>query len=244
MYPKQSALLHINRPFAEIAMTKRSEGACDNDILDYCTSIARKALKEAKIDFRGPKAITRLCVNQGHMHKKGIMFTSMIMSMAISEIIGVEYLWTSDSDSMISHDTLTRTMAMIAADANVAGASTALYIHNKDETVLSQLGNAIYLNELYLARSFSGSVKANDCQSGPCAAFRLSAVRGELIPWYEQKVWGHWMVCETHEILPREPRSNTNHCVVLGYKRRSASDHTFAKNGLESCVCPGYFDRH
>lgn len=164
-------------------------------IIARCCSIARRSLEDANIELLGKNAITKLCVSQPHMHKKGIMFTSIILSLVISDAIGVEYLWTSDSDSMISSDTLTRTMTLVASDPRIGGASTALFIHNRDETMLTQLGNAIYLNELYLARSFSGSVAANDCQSGPCAAFRISAIRGELLAWYKQSVFGHWMVC-------------------------------------------------
>lgn len=75
-------------------------------------------------------------------------------------------------------DTLTRTMAICAADTGIGGASTTLTIHNREETFITQLGNAVYLNELYLARSFTGAAAANDCQSGPSAAFRFCAVSG------------------------------------------------------------------
>lgn len=173
---------------------ERSTQTTDEDIISRCCSIARKTLEDKNLMFRGKDKITRLCVSQPHMHKKGVMMTSFIIALVISEILDIELLWTSDSDSLIFPDTLTRTMATFAADPSVGGASTALFVHNKDETIMTQLGNAVYLNELYLARSFTGAAGANDCQSGPCAAFRIKAVRVELIAWYKQSVFGHWMV--------------------------------------------------
>lgn len=200
MYPENSALLHFDVPLADIALqmdqtrTRTDSITADQDIIAICCSIARKRLEDVGIEIQGPNAVKHICVSQPHRHKKGIMFTSIILSMVISEMLGIEYLWTSDSDSMIQRDTLTQTMALMASDPTISGASTALYVHNKDETLMTQLGNAVYINELYLARSFSGSVAANDCQSGPCAAFRVSALHGELLAWYKQKVFGHWMV--------------------------------------------------
>lgn len=63
---------------------------------------------------------------------------------------GLEFVWTSDSDSMVLPDTLTRTLETFS-DGTIGGASTALYIHNRNETIITKLGSGVYLNELYLA---------------------------------------------------------------------------------------------
>lgn len=189
--------MHFEVPFAEIALQMdrdRSKETVDEDIIARCCFIAKRALEENNIKLVGEDAITRLCISQPHMHKKGIMFTSFIMSIVLSDVLDAKYLWTSDSDSILLPGTLARTMATFAGDPAIGGASTALFIHNRNDTVITQLGNAVYLNELHLARSFTGSATANDCQSGPCAAFRIAAIKGELIAWYNQNVLGHWMV--------------------------------------------------
>ncbi|RAL68031.1 hypothetical protein DID88_008754 [Monilinia fructigena] len=174
VYPDNSAKIHFDLPFAEVALQMdraRTASTTDDEIISKCVTIAKNSLQSNNIVIRGKDAVTRLCVSQPHMHKKGIMFTSFIVSLAIAEILGIEMLWSSDSDSLVFPDTLSQTMATFAADPKIGGASTSLFVHNKDETILTQLGSAVYLNEQYLARSFTGAASASDCQSGPCAAF-------------------------------------------------------------------------
>ncbi|KAF9894049.1 hypothetical protein FE257_009022 [Aspergillus nanangensis] len=217
---EDSAVIHLDVPFADIALKMDEESnSCtsENEIVARCCSIARAILNEKGVRFSGKGAISRLCVNQRHMHKKGIMFTSFIISMVVSDILGIDYLWTSDSDSIVFPDTLTRTISTFSTDPKVGGASTALYIHNKDETLITKLGTGVYLNELYLARSFTGSAAANDCQSGPSAVFRVPAVRTELLGWYKQNVLGHWMVVN-------EDRHLTTRLLLKGWQVVFASD--------------------
>lgn len=197
VFPTTSAVLDISMPFVEIALQmdrEKPKWLPDADLIAKCVSLAKQRLVENGIYLTGPDAITRLCVTQPHMHKKGVMFTSFILSLAISELLGIDFLWTSDSDSIVYKDTIQMTVETIAADKKCAGASTALAIHNRNETLVTKVGNTVYLNELHLSRCFSSAFGSNDCQSGPCAAFRIDTLRSELLEWYKQRVWGHWMV--------------------------------------------------
>lgn len=169
-------------------------GGRDTVIIERCITLAKQTLVENNIHLMGPDAITRLCVTQPHMHKKGIMFTSFIISFALSELLNIEFVWTSDSDSMVYKNTIKTTIETIHGDDKCAGASTALSIHNRKDSLVTTLGSTVYLNDLHLSRCFSSAVGANDCQSGPCAAFRIKAVKPELLAWYKQRVLGHWMV--------------------------------------------------
>jgi len=189
--------MNLHMPFVEIALQMdrdKPKWIHDNELIAKCVALAKQRFVESGIQLTGPNAITRLCVTQPHMHKKGVMFTSFIITFALSEILGIDYLWTSDSDSIVYKDTLRRTVETIAGDDRCAGASTALVIHNRNETLITKLGNTVFLNELHLSRCFASAVGANDCQSGPCAVFRIKALRPELLAWYKQTVWGHWMV--------------------------------------------------
>ncbi|GLA11515.1 hyaluronan synthase 3 [Aspergillus niger] len=205
VYAETSALMHLDIPLAEIAMQMdraRSSKTTDADIIAQCCSVARGALEKSGINLTGEKAISRLCVSQPHMHKKGVMFTSFIISFG-----ALRYP---------RHRVLVDVRFGLNCDARYID-TTALTIHNKDETVITQLGNAVYLNELYLARSFTGAAAANDCQSGPSAAFRFSAVSGELLAWYKQSVLGHWMVVN-------EDRHLTTRLLLKGWRVVFASD--------------------
>jgi len=163
-------------------------------LIEKCITFVKQTLLENNIHLTGPDAITHLCVTQPHMHKKGIMFTSFIICFALSDLLDLEFVWTSDSDSMVYKDTIKTTIQTIHGDDKCAGASTALNIHNRTDNLVTTLGNTIYLNDLHLSRCFSSAVGANDCQSGPCAAFRIEAIKPELLAWYRQTVFGTWMV--------------------------------------------------
>lgn len=94
-------------------------------------------------------------------------------------------------------DSLEGTINTIAGDPDVGGASSGLVVHNSEDTNITKLAATIYWCELYITRSLPGSIGKSDCQSGPCAAFRLSAVRPLLVPWYNQRILGKRMVSKT-----------------------------------------------
>ncbi|KAF2758837.1 hyaluronan synthase [Pseudovirgaria hyperparasitica] len=214
VYKTDSTLLHLQVPLVEIALSMdrmRSKDTPDDDILDKCCTIAKRILEEKNIRLTGEGAISRLCISQPHMHKKGVMFTSFIFSKVISDALGIEYLWTSDSDSIVLRNTISRTVATIAGDPLVAGASTALSIHNRNDTLITKIGNSVYLNELHLSRCFASSFGANDCQSGPCAVFRTALIIPELLAWYKQTVLGHRMIVN-------EDRHLTTRLLLKGWR--------------------------
>jgi cellulose synthase/poly-beta-1,6-N-acetylglucosamine synthase-like glycosyltransferase len=128
------------------------------------------------------------------MHKKAIMFTSFIFSIVISEVLDIEFMWSSDSDTIVLPDSLQKTIATVAGDENAGGASSGLIVHNEHDTLWTKLGSAVYWCELYLTRSTSASSGTSDCQSGPSTVFRISALPGILYCWYTQKVMGKRMV--------------------------------------------------
>jgi hyaluronan synthase len=205
VYPSSSAVIDLPIPLVDIALQMECDAEMwrqDIILIEKCIALAKQTLLDHEIHLTGPDAITHLCVTQPHMHKKGIMFTSFIFCFALSELFHIEYVWTSDSDSMVYKDTIMRTIQTIHGDDKCAGASTALNIHNRKDNLVTTLGNTIYLNDLHLSRCFSSAVGANDCQSGPCAAFRIEAIKPELLAWYKQTIFGHWMVSISSFRLP------------------------------------------
>lgn len=218
-------MIHLDVPLATVASkleqaashspTRKGDAlepaSRDEAIIAHCCGIAREALASTKIRLHGPGAVNKLCVSQPHMHKKGVMFTAFIFAKVLADALHIDLVWSSDSDSTVAKDNLTRTMSSFAGDPAMGGASTALSILNANASIMTKLANAIYLSELYLARSFTGSANANDCQSGPCAAFRISALSPVLLKWYRQTVMGHWMVsCLSNDSLLSELIEHVN----------------------------------
>lgn len=174
---------------------KVDEAECEQAALAHCIALARTILSQADITFSGPEAISQLCINQRHMHKKGIMFTTFIFALVIADTLGIEFLWSSDSDTLVFRNSLNKTVNAIAADPTIGGASSGLVVHNGDESVVTRLAETVYWGELYLTRSTPAATATSDCQSGPSTVFRLSAMPSILVPWYMQTIFGKRMVC-------------------------------------------------
>ncbi|EDO03677.1 hypothetical protein SS1G_06158 [Sclerotinia sclerotiorum 1980 UF-70] len=136
-------------------------------------------------DFKS-KALHAICLYQPHKCKKDIMFTNMVFSLALGQANKIEYLWTSDSDTIVYPDTLYQTVGCMSADPLIGGSCSALSIHNDNESAIAALGSAAYWSELAITRGQTGAVDAVDCQPGPCAAFRFIALESILLPWYTQ----------------------------------------------------------
>lgn len=184
------------------AETSQEKGQMDQRqlskaIIEHCCNQAGKVLRSQNVVFDGPNRCTHLCIYEPHLHKKGIMFTIFIFSMVISEATNLEYLWSSDSDSFVYESTIYKTFQAMAADKTIGGASTSMGIHNAADSIWTTLAELIYWSEVDLIRSVNASCSANDCQSGPCAAFRISAMAEMLHPWYNQTVFGTQMVTIT-----------------------------------------------
>ncbi|KAK7923453.1 glycosyltransferase family 2 protein [Apiospora marii] len=212
-YPDQSCVLHIDEPLGEVATAVREreyaerkksskattpldEDAINEIAMGRCMDIARQHLEKHLLQQQGQGQgpIKHLLVSQRHLHKKGIMFTSLVFALVVAEQLGVRFVWTSDSDSLVRPDSVEGTIATMAADAGAGGASSGMVIHNADESLVARLSASVYWCDQYLTHALPASVGVSDCQSGPSAAFRLAAVRPILVPWYNQKVLGKRMV--------------------------------------------------
>ncbi|KAJ0108708.1 hypothetical protein J7T55_011198 [Diaporthe amygdali] len=210
VYPTQACVIHVDTPLGEVANAVRAsertrrrklgEPMDDDEInriaMDRCTHLARRMLDEHLGDrpLSGPDGIRQMLVYQRHLHKKGIMFTVLVFSIVLADLLGVEFVWSSDSDTIVLPESLEGTISTVAGDHTIGGASSGLVVHNAADTVVTKLASTIYWCELYLTRSMPGSMAVSDCQSGPSAVFRLSAISPILVPWYNQRVFGKKMI--------------------------------------------------
>ncbi|KAL2267971.1 hypothetical protein VTJ83DRAFT_2817 [Remersonia thermophila] len=231
IYPKCSAVIHIPEPLGDVAERVRARAAAQNHRLDrplsdaeldavamrYCLELARGLLTQHALRIDAPDGVRHLCLRQRHMHKKGIMFTSYIFSLVIADMLGIEFLWSSDSDTIVFPDSLERTINTFASDPEAGGASSGLIVHNDQETTVTKLASAVYWGELYLTRSTPAAAGTSDCQSGPSTAFRLAALPEILIPWYLQRALGKRMIVN-------EDRHLTTNLLLRGWKVMFASD--------------------
>ncbi|KAL2115283.1 hypothetical protein VTJ04DRAFT_10946 [Mycothermus thermophilus] len=231
IYTERSAVIHIPEPLGDVAERVRAKtlaqhrqlgyrinyGDIDAITMRYCVELAKAILIQHNLQIDGPDGVRYLCLRQRHMHKKGIMFTSFVFSLVIADILGIEFLWSSDSDTIVFPDSLEKTINTFAGDPLAGGASSSLTVHNAKETVVTALSEAVYWGELYLTRSTPAAAGTSDCQSGPSTAFRLAALPDILIPWYLQRVLGKRMIVN-------EDRHLTTNLLMRGWKVMFASD--------------------
>lgn len=229
VFPEDSTVLRLDEPLGEVAVRAFEKlSAIDlhaqppqaymEAAISHCCQLAREVLAEhdgLKLGAAG--GVTRLCLFQPHLHKKGIMFTTFIFSIVISQMLGIEYLWSSDSDTIVFPRALRSTIETIAGDPHVGGGSSGLVVHNEHDSLTTKLGSMVYWCELYLTRSTSTSAGTSDCQSGPSTAFRVSALPAVLYPWYTQTVLGHRMVVN-------EDRHLTTNLLMRGWTVTYVSD--------------------
>ncbi|KAB8229487.1 hypothetical protein BDV23DRAFT_182447 [Aspergillus alliaceus] len=225
-YPEDSAIVRIEEPFGEIAMRTykkisdtcyETPERCQEMTIAHCCQLAREIIDEQDLGLGELGGVSRLCLYQPHMHKKGIMFTSFIFSIVISDILGIEYMWSSDSDTIVFPDSVRRTIETIAGDPTAGGGSSGLVVHNENDSLTTKLGSAVYWCELYMTRSTSACSGTSDCQSGPSTAFRVSALPAILYPWYTQTVLGRRMIVN-------EDRHLTTNLLLRGWTVTYVSD--------------------
>ena len=231
VYPQGSAVIQIPEPFGQVAERVRAkaiaqnrnddqpvdEAEADAIAMQYCIELAKSILIHHSLRIGAPDGVRQLCLKQRHLHKKGIMFTTFVFSLVIADILGVEFLWSSDSDTIVFPDSLERTMNTIASDPRAGGASSGLVVHNAHESTVTRLASAVYWGELYLTRSTPACAGTSDCQSGPSTAFRLAALPDILVTWYLQRALGKRMIVN-------EDRHLTTNLLLRGWKVMFASD--------------------
>lgn len=123
------------------------------------------------------------------------MFTSFIFAGVISEALGIEFLWTSDSDSWLSRpNTISQVVTAVVMEPLIGGASATLTIHNRNDSVMSSISDTFHRSEMHVTKSYAGALGASDCQSGPSALFRIKALAPVIFSWYRQSFFGHKVV--------------------------------------------------
>ncbi|CAG9951112.1 unnamed protein product, partial [Clonostachys rosea f. rosea IK726] len=201
VFPKQSHVIDVPEPLGEIAHRVRNREIAKrerngekinhteiNEIaVRQCIQIARSLISQANLTFSGPFGTRQLCLRQQHMHKKGIMFTTFIFALVISDIMGIEFLWSSDSDTLVFNDSLSRTVDAIAIDQSIGGASSGLVVHNGQESLVTLLAETIINEDRHLTtnllKSGWGVVFASDVLTATDTPASLSRWLRQQVRW-------------------------------------------------------------
>jgi hypothetical protein len=120
--------VHFAQPLGEIvesAVTLEKNFLNDEELLEkvlvrLLVSIRDTILEQIKSnDLR---AVSSLCISQPHRCKKDIQFTSLLVSMVLAKDRGWDFIWGSDSDSIVRGRAIHNTIDLLGRSPRNGGA--------------------------------------------------------------------------------------------------------------------------
>jgi hyaluronan synthase len=166
----------------------------DGADIQRCLQFVRIYLSE-QLGKSPLRDVSTICIHQPHRSKKHILFTCWLVGIVIAESKGCHFLWSSDSDSIMTRGSVAEAIRVLSSKSTVGGVSTRLRSFNNHPTLISRMISAQYWFDQDVKRMQSAVSGCSECQPGPCAAFRIQALKQTIRPWYTQRVLGHIMVC-------------------------------------------------
>lgn len=141
-----------------------------------------------------PQSQLAICFTEPHCDLKAIRFSAWLVGIVLAERYGIEFIWSSDSDTIIRPDTIPNITRAMARNACTGGASAVVCVHNSHDSMIAELATVMFALNTYLNRAAMGALGQSDCLMGPSAAFRVNVLRQMLMPWYCYRVNGSKVV--------------------------------------------------
>lgn len=164
-----------------------------NKVLARLLNFVRSSLLQ-QTGSKDLRTVASVCISQPHRCKKDIQFTSLLASIVLAKERGLNFIWGSDSDSIVQSQTIRNTIELLARSANNGGASARLRAFHKSATPVSKMVTAKYWFDQDVTRMQTAAFNSSECQPGPCSALRVEALEEVILPWYLQRLWGRKMV--------------------------------------------------
>ncbi|KAJ3539765.1 hypothetical protein NM208_g5355 [Fusarium decemcellulare] len=199
----------LDRHIMSQELRQLESGETTDDHMEYLLDWIRSELSEA-LAPRSIEDIKAICIVQPHHSKKDILMTTLAFATAIAEDLGIEPLFSTDSDSELYPGALGQIAACLDSDSRIGGVAGHLRFVHPKPTFLSRMTASHYWFEQQIAKCQGSIFGATECQPGPCAGFRVSALKSVLVPWYTQTFCGH-------RTVTNEDRHLTTRLLWAGY---------------------------
>lgn len=125
-----------------------------------------------------------VCFTQPHRDLKEVRLAAWILSTVLADLKDIDYLWSSDSDTIILPDTISSLSKIVAAEPSAAGASALVQLNTSHLSFIGQMAQTAYNCDAFLNRSALGALGASECLNGPGSLFRIAALRTVAASWY------------------------------------------------------------
>lgn len=163
-------------------------------ITERLQSYVRELLVEDLLPSH-PRDVRAICIVQPHRSKKDILFTTLILATILAQAQSVDFIFSTDSDSTVSPDAMPKMARKLSSDQNIGGVSGHMRFFHPQPTFITHVATSYYWFQQDVYKIQGAIFGANECQPGPCGAFRASALTKVLVPWSCQRVLGRKMVC-------------------------------------------------
>lgn len=135
-----------------------------------------------------------IMVLQPHVGLKAIRFAAFVTSMVVADILDVDFMWSSDSDTRIAADCIENIVAALIGDESAGAGSASISVCDRDSSLFNKVYGGHYQNEDHLRWSAGGCIrKSGNCQ-GPATCFRVKAIKEVVGDWYMQRIAGERVV--------------------------------------------------
>jgi hyaluronan synthase len=154
-----------------------------------------------------PRDIRALCIVQPHRSKKDILFTSLVVATILARVKSTDFIFSTDSDSVVSPDAIPKMARKLNSDLNIGGVSGHMRFFHPNPTFITKVATSYYWFQQDVYKIQGAVFGANECQPGPVGAFRASALNKVLVPWSCQRILGRKMVSLTQvKFAPKHPK--------------------------------------
>lgn len=159
-----------------------------------------------EVDFTCSQARTVFVVSQPHMGKREALYSSF----KVAEKVGAEYIFNTDSDTILDPMAVTEMIRMTKGRPDVGAVAGELTIFN-DTNWLGKLTASRYLIAFNVERASLGYHGVVNCISGPMGMYQAAAVVQVMDGWVHQHFLG--VKCSFGD-----DRNLTNRILALGKK--------------------------
>lgn len=107
-----------------------------------------------------------------------------MVSFVIADTYGYDFLWSTDSDTRVTAETIQTAARVVAAEPEAGAGSAYVQLHNANVSTFSKMASMAWAFDTYLNRASIGALGTSECLHGPSSLFRMTALREVAIKQY------------------------------------------------------------
>jgi hyaluronan synthase len=170
--------------YREVRPSGETSQLDEGQALEHACQFLKSKLIEAGIKEGDRSTLPQaICYTQPHGDLKEIRLTSWTLAYVLGRDFGFKYLWSTDSDTVVPHDTISTMANVLASTPKAGGASAYVQLHNVYDSAIAQMVGVSFALDMYLNRAATGGLNKSEYLHGPATIFRLTALSEVIVKW-------------------------------------------------------------